>query len=121
MKSKTNAEVAPAPSGQHTPTPWALVFNGSDLDVKGNNGNTLVFSFGEMCKVEGVAQAPGAEDAANMEFIVRAANCHDELLQCLRDLTGGLWIERAAEENWQISRMLNDARAAIAKAEGRGQ
>lgn len=114
MKAKTNAEVAPAPSGQHTPGPWGV------------NGDAIFDSCGQRI---GTAFEPfwrRGNEAPQRPLDVRNANARliaaaPELLQCLRDLTGGLWIERAAEENWQISRMLNDARAAIAKAEGRGQ
>ena len=87
---------------QHTPTPWALRHHGAvtihhlqfeePLDLR----NEIV-----------CAPNNSPESVANVAFIERAVNCHDELLACLIELASGHSMAGEAK-----------ARAAIARATG---
>lgn len=48
-----------------------LPFFDSDLgiDLKGNNGNTLIANFPTLAKIDGLAYTPSDEDAANLAAI----------------------------------------------------
>ena len=59
----------------HTPTPWFV-------GKKGRTGHRV---FATQQGTDGVVAA-GIENRANADFIVRAANSHDELLGFIRNL-----------------------------------
>lgn len=64
-------------TGHHTPTPWETGCLMNKVEVLPNGWNV------PMCIADcGAKNSPESNDeqCANAEFIVRAANCHDELL-----------------------------------------
>jgi hypothetical protein len=69
------------------------------------------------------AKMPGAPDratrAANASFIVKAANCHYELLDALKEGAECLDDMIAGRGGWAVEDVLRDMRAAISKAEGK--
>lgn len=80
---------------KHTPGPWQLFhmpFSDLDngIDLKGNNGNTLIANFPIPCKTDGVAYIPSDEDAANLQLISAAP----ELLEALTELLGEVSIHQ---------------------------
>lgn len=73
-------------TGAHTPTPWGISY-GFNL----GDGKRAVYVAGPDPKQIGIKlMTPWIESAwdgdteaeANAEFIVRAANCHDDLVKC---------------------------------------
>jgi hypothetical protein len=62
----------------HTPTPWFI----SGLEI-----STLQSERIAVCDCDEPNNLPGY---SNAEFIVRAVNCHDELLAALKDLLGDM-------------------------------
>lgn len=131
---------------QHTPGPWVLMhlpFSDTDcgIDLKGNNGNTLIATFPTLEKVEGIAAIPGEEDAANLLLIAAAP----DLLEACKALANlaiekcprcdGTGKRECGEVNEACSQCggtgeetfnphpdeIRQARAAIAKATGQNQ
>lgn len=115
---KAGADVAPV-SGLHTPTPWRLERNKLTGDAKylmaGNYSVAMFFQ--------------GYDDAENnAQFVLRACNCHDELLAACRalmayvDLTG--WGDLALSgtgdkgKDTLAEAAVSMTRAALARAEG---
>lgn len=88
---------------KHAPTPWRIT---ETERIVGQDGRTI--------RIEGVAFPGGAdpEAVANAEFIVRACNSHEALLESLQEMVK--WIEEGDYEDG----FLGKARAAIAKATG---
>jgi len=93
---------------KHTETPWKYsdAYYETQVDIRDEGGRRIavvVTDYPMMtCRME-----------ANAHFIVRACNCHDELLEALEDLVS----------DWEITgelelSVLSNARAAIAKARG---
>lgn len=101
---------------KHTPGPWQLSYlpfadTDNGIDLKGNNGNTLIANFPTPFPVEGVAYRPGEEDAANLQLIAAAP----ELLVALESLVAD-WERVHGPIPFD-----HEARAAIAKATGGDQ
>lgn len=94
---------------KHTALPWYRECG--SLVIRDSKGNrlALVSSIG----------APTVQAEADAEFIVRVANNHDSLLQALKDAL--YCLETVAKnEGFDIEvGVVPQARAAIAKAEGR--
>jgi hypothetical protein len=91
---------------QHTPTPW----NVNGLSIEDQNGDLIGF----LNAGDGVATAH--EDAA---FIVRAVNCHEELIEALRSLFGAIKFSGWNIDDLKWTQPMAEARKAIAKAEGK--
>lgn len=111
---------------KHTPTPWRLSrYIGHEPKedwpgrIIGNNGQDVFagpFSF------RALTGKTAKEAEANAEFIVRAVNCHEELLAACRAAVSAFAQadeeSRPRAENWAALRAASDtARAAIARAE----
>ncbi len=94
----------------HTPTPWQYATN------VGPTKALIVERDG--CTVMEVRRTVGYAFAANVAFIVRAVNNHDELVAAIRGL-----LERPSDflEPHEAAEMISEARAfaraALAKAE----
>ena len=89
----------------HTPTPWKVV----GQHYEGPNGQTV------QTEPYWVNGDPG-DDAS---YIVRAVNCHKELLEALKELVKALSCHEAGVPTQAEADAYMIARAAIAKAEGR--
>jgi hypothetical protein len=92
---------------EHTPTPWE--------DGTGDNGNDAwVFARGAAV-ADCDLYSDRDRNKANAEFIIRAANCHDELLAALKwfidDIDGTHTVMLDFDAN------VKRARAALAKAQ----
>lgn len=91
---------------EHSKTPWRLGKNGGDDTVFA--GNRVV----AMCDTD--VNAPHV-DKANAAFIVRAVNCHAELVAALELLVADV----AGYETWQRPcHAVDVAKSALAKARG---
>ncbi len=98
---------------QHTPTPWNA--DGTIIQYLSKPGTHIATCDGW-----------GTPQEANAAYIVKAVNCHEALIQELRD---GALVADFIRENWESGdlarsvRMLmdwrNSAIKAIAKAEGK--
>lgn len=87
----------------HTPTPWEV-----GEDVGQAERSIVTAECRDICTCE-----TGFGDAeANAEFIVRAVNAHDDLLNACREIL------RADEytPDWHVTDAIELAKAAIAKA-----
>lgn len=129
MKNETETRTGRA---AHTPGPWTYICDGACLDLKGNNGNTLIAVFPSLARVEGVAYIPSDEDAANLELIRSApeiAQQRYELLAALKALvdwmdisglshTKPVGVGTCFETKPGEYSVVKEARAAIARAEG---
>lgn len=89
---------------RHTPTPWTVRPYYTDL------GNFAIQ--GELNVARTISIGDEAEELANAEFIVRACNSHDELLELLKEHGEIATVEEANQ--WEHRKD-----AAIKKAEGR--
>lgn len=74
----------------HTPTPWTFDEHGGTFYVWGP-GQAMVtdgdVDEGYVARMRGVGRGATVEEQrANAEFIVRACNAHEELLQALREI-----------------------------------
>lgn len=82
MKTKQQADVAPAQCGQHISLPWKA----EDLVVTAHDGLISV------CEVHDHSDTSmehtEQEAQANAAFIVRACNAHDQLVEALTDIAG---------------------------------
>jgi hypothetical protein len=68
---------------EHTPTPWHW-FTGKDVDITEPHMKFLVGANGQ-----GMAHTVGLQeptDTANAAFIVKAVNCHDQLVAAIVDM-----------------------------------
>lgn len=111
-----------AVNAAHTPGPWVIP-NGA--------GNEHVICEGDDPTKPGrilfILENPRgtsrvldyAELAACTAFIVRAVNCHDEMLAALRDVESKIVDFEAGRINWRPKDFLMRVRTAAAKAEGR--
>jgi hypothetical protein len=99
-------------SAEHTPTPWRA--DESEPAGQVILSSTVAFGPGQkqLCNVGHLTCA--ANDA---EFIVRAVNCHDDLVAALKEAIAELndWCEEESGESYNNPRF-NDL---LAKAEGR--
>lgn len=92
-------------TNKHTPTPW--YFSPISCDVWANPGFTICEVYPSGHETE--------EKKANAEFIVRAVNCHDELVEALQRLRNA---EKAPRQEWVDA--LASADIALTKA-GKGE
>ena len=88
---------------KHTPTPWFV-----ERDCIHNNEVEILMLDG----IVGKNSRP-EEYKANAEFILRAVNCHDDLVKALDGLYSSI---KAGKLN--LNQALADTRAALAKAKG---
>lgn len=100
---------------EHTPTPWATFGwkNGFTCGIQGTKPMHRVTS-------DNVFRVDDDLDMANAEFIVRAVNCHDELVEALNATLHelGLVCSYSGRIDTQTPAMFK-AKQALAKAEGR--
>lgn len=96
----------PAVKPSHTPTPWT-VRHGYICEAKGN-GFCIPVDWRSITVLHGT-ESDKAESLANAAFIVRAVNCHEELLEMLYQCRSTIPIVERPKG-------LDDA---IAKAEGK--
>jgi len=101
---------------EHTQIPWmehisyfGKVFVARDMG-EAEKLPPLICYIGDMEETDG-------EDHANAEFIVRAVNCHDELLAVCEELEGYVYHE-AGGEGCDRLKACKRAWAVIAKAKG---
>ncbi len=98
----------------HTPTPW--ITDGVVIHPKGQPGSVVAATVNANSTMYVSTIKDWAEQNSNAEFIVRAANCHDEMLaalQCAIDFMEG---EDLDELHGDLGEVI---RAAIANAKGR--
>lgn len=116
----------------HTPTPWKIGAINND-PRRGVVGETAIINSSAYCVAVAIPRGQHGDLApeitrANAEFIVRAVNCHEELVQALThiaslsagwDADGSLGPKPPL--SWEsVARLSMDlARAALAKAEGK--
>jgi hypothetical protein len=113
---------------EHTPLPWSVLESDADArepfvavsepDEYGNAPDLHI----AVCHYSGNNYDPAtlaadkAKAKANAEFIVRACNCHDELLEACKELVS--WYDSDKSQRASVTFAAFDAvRAAIAKAE----
>jgi len=86
----------------HTPTPWKIDSSDSQFHpaIRSENEDHIA-----------TVACEDAEGRANAEFLVRACNVHEELLEALQN-----WFECADEHDIPCRCGRDRARAAIAKA-----
>lgn len=109
---------------KHTPGPWRVAAPpdkvctdyGDDSDFTKNGlAKTVVVCEHRSWMAEG-------EEFANAAFIVKAVNCHNELLEALREMVeayDGFPTDMSRDERECCRIAFGKAEAAIAKAEGR--
>ena len=132
MRNETKAEAAPAQVAQHTPGPWHYQQN--------TDAYTHIVRDSEERYVCGCSQDSKGNAKANAAFIVRACNCHEELLQALQELLNrneimlGYNLRGETETRWTdkqsisrpgeiatwdaLTKTMQQARSALAKAQG---
>ncbi len=107
---------------EHTPLPWILTW--TDFERGGSRFN-IDFSHdsangdkatGNIFLGDGQR---GSHGRANAEFIIRACNAHEEMLEALKDMTELVDCLYEVSPPHLIRARFAKARAAIAKAEGR--
>lgn len=111
IKWTEKTEAAPV-SGQHTPTPWVYG------DAKGTLCAYRVVEPNERQRTIAFVAHTGsnAQDKSNAEFIVRACNCHDELVQALQDLLAADQMPPCEKQADLAIVAMKQARAALNKA-----
>lgn len=92
---------------KHAPLPWTF-------DELPEWGEIYDANGGLIATVNETAE----EIKADAEFIVRAVNCHDELLEALQLFLQGATRIDYDENSWVFVEAVDAARAAIAKATG---
>jgi hypothetical protein len=111
---------------KHTPTPWRTTKTQPNV-VCNSGGDKWIAraTIGHSKSPRFIADADIAE--ANAAFIVKAVNCHDDLLNELEVRDGDLYMLRKAVEAGdpkaellvRIDTMIRETKIALAKAEGR--
>lgn len=95
---------------EHTPLPWSI--SGESI-VKG--GNICI----AVVESDGGYEAPENEQTANLEFICRAVNCHDELVEALKLF---LLVEETTKPGAPLrDTAVNNAKSALLKAQKGGK
>jgi len=89
---------------KHTPTPWHVTVNRAQDLVCAGDEVVADCASGDLPDIT----------KANAEFIVRAVNCHDELVSACT-----FAYRRALQTQDQDSELINKLFSALAKAEGR--
>jgi hypothetical protein len=110
----------------HTPTPWRVVENDGAY-VKASylarlRIETAPESGRDLCLALVITDTSELNNRANADFIVRAVNSHDDLLEALKAVTETLasWTaDHSFDCTAHIDAVLAVANAAISKAEGR--
>lgn len=80
-------------TGKHTPTPWKVIKNKSSWMSKSATEHAKKYPFdieGEMfrpCSVYSDGKLNRGTAKANAQFITLACNHHEELVECLRDVS----------------------------------
>lgn len=101
---------------RHTPTPWRAVIDQGNPRVF-KHAMALVATTAEGAHVQAIdctrSGANFVEDRANAEFIVRAVNCHEELVAALKVLLASANYSTDAMDAAEAQ-----ARAALSKASG---
>jgi hypothetical protein len=92
---------------KHTPLPWRV----SDFERRSGGVQRMLMGADDFA-VGYIAERAAAENQANAALIVRAVNCHEELLSCL---LAYVEIEEDAAPR-SMSPLRLRSRAAIAKA-----
>lgn len=110
-----------SPAATHTPTPWSSNKQGSTIHIKSpSSGYTVAL-------IESCTDLVYSQDEINAAFIVKAVNCHEELLEKLKNAIETMkWA--LIQKNPKVGSLdpcvmacqdLRDSlREAIAKAEG---
>lgn len=104
---------------KHTPTPWQAAEaerpNGCPTTViERCNGK-----YGDGSDEYFIAECFGPDEKANAAFIVKACNAHDDLVKVLSSALGPLDILHAMHGWLDTDGIRGQARAALAKVEGR--
>ena len=99
----------------NTPTPWRLgpedIGTRGSLRLMGPDGKLIaMFEAERMAEDETKYERPLTEDRANLALALIAVNSHEHLLEALKTLLPYIGLRRQAE--------INQARAALAQAEG---
>ena len=102
---------------KHTPTPWKQGVNYPERII----GEHEIVAFVNHPELDG---KPNDREQANAEFIVRACNSHDELLEACKALVQNLemeWLPNGYGQcDYPLSyRIIKNAKDIIAKAEGK--
>lgn len=101
---------------KHTPTPWGKTYI-AHQDGK-NSSSYYKVSGAQRSVCRTIDQLAGPEDEANIDFIVRACNCHDELVGVLRELVKDIEVAGVGmvDRDWpDLSVTYRHAREALAK------
>lgn len=96
-------------NAKHTPTPWMVGKYGGIFPASGGSAITLMYH------KDG---SPRANAKANSEFIVRACNAHDELLEALERLVCYFECPIFTDGRAEAVAKIRDAKAIAAKARG---
>jgi hypothetical protein len=101
----------------HTPTPWTA--KGYDVRA-GQAGRMIAYTGPHHTPDDQYPKGCKLEDEANAAFIVKAVNCHDELVEALENCLSAFETHYVAGEKLSdiYSARIERARAAIAKAKG---
>jgi len=112
-------------NNRHTPIPWYIEGESGNpheayIIVGDKQGSTIAWtsnSFDDSSNEEYISE----EDTANAQFIIRACNSHDELLEALENLIGSgrlpeCEVDESAEQRFY--EVWQQAEQAIAKAKG---
>jgi len=100
--------------GKHTPGPWSV---GTGLRTSAGKG------IGFIAEIKTLPNRDYQQMEANADFIVRACNSHDELLEALKECLKAVntviaFSDMAGHESLSFIRVKKMAEQAIAKAEG---
>lgn len=99
---------------KHTKVPWVRLY-GTEIRPTIKPDETLI------AEVLGADRRFEEEDVndecvANAEFIVRAVNCHDQLVEALQSLV--FWFGNSNSGSVREADLMRDARTALGKATG---
>jgi len=111
---------------EHTTTPWKSWEDPftARLHIEGDSTQIAVMS-SELEMLDPEDSSPDEREQArntvdaNAEFLIRAVNCHHELLAALKQTLDALYNETTKSNSVWISTTKHMASAAIAKAEGK--
>lgn len=105
---------------KHTPTPWRAYDNGHYWQIDTTSAEWTYGQVADVCSSKYMypmpyGTPPVSHEKANAEFIVRAVNCHDDLLGALQELAD---VSRSYLAHMDAADIvaLDRARAALAKA-----
>jgi hypothetical protein len=120
----------PPMSAKHTPLPWAVFEHADHSGIEIGPPYTEPYLKGnvrDVCTIRsnsgGYPRSMSPEQKANADLIVRAVNCHDDLLEALKEFMS-IWGSGDSTRESKRARqrradMWDKANAAVAKAEGR--